>query len=116
MMIIKPMDEVWTLDGHKLGIARRWHYRPDGEVSPGERLYAAYLEVKNFELGDVLYVPDFFLIERDEDSGHVLVDATMRQVMQWTWTRTPDFVVRGRSHTVLLGEATAVPAGQLASV
>lgn len=111
-MMIRPMDEVWTLDGHKLGVARRWHFRPDEEVNPAERLYAAYLEVKNFELGDVVYVPDFFAIERDESSGHVMVDATMRQVMRRTWTRTPDFVVRGRSHVVPLGEATAVPTGQ----
>ncbi len=111
-MIIKPMDEVWTLDGRKLGVARRWHFRPEDEVSPAELLYAAYLEVKNFDLGDVVYVPDIFLIESDGDGSQVLVDATARQVMQWTWTRTPDFVARGDSQVIPLGRATTVLAAQ----
>lgn len=112
MMEIEPMDEVWTWDGHRLGVARRWHYRPEEQVYPADLLYAAYLEVKNFEIGDVLYVPDLFIAGRDETTGHVLVEATIREVMRRTWTRTPDFIVRGQNRVVPLGESPAVAAGE----
>jgi hypothetical protein len=49
---INENDEVWTSDDFKLGRARSWHYRPEKEVYPGEQLYAVYLKVENFELGD----------------------------------------------------------------
>lgn len=110
-MNIKAMDEVWTKDGARLGVARRWHYRPENQINPVDRLYAAYLEVENYALGDVLYIPDVYVVGRDGTSGRVLLSATLRQVMKWTWTRAPDFVAFGLGSAVPL-DGSVVGAGQ----
>ncbi|MDT8304447.1 MAG: hypothetical protein RRC07_00815 [Anaerolineae bacterium] len=111
-MNVKAKDEIWTEDGARLGVARRWHYRPEDQINPVERLYAAYLEVENFDLGDALYIPDVYLAGRDETTGHVLVAASLKQVMRWTWTRTPDFVAFGLGSAVPLENGSMVGAGQ----
>jgi hypothetical protein len=105
-MVIKANAEVWTKDGTRLGTARRWHYRPEQEVHPEDLLFAAYLEVENFELGDAFFVPDVYLAGHDGSSDRVVVDATMKQVEHWTWTRMPGFVARLRGREALLPEET----------
>ncbi len=105
-MVIKANAEVWTKDGVRLGRARRWHYRPEEEVNPEDLLFASYLEVENFELGDVFFVPDVYL--SDTEGERVVVDATMWQVERRTWTRTPDFAAFGRGRAVLLQEEAAL--------
>lgn len=107
-MVIKANAEVWTRDGVKLGRARRWHYRPEEEVYPADLLFASYLEVQNFQLGDVFFVPDVYLTGPDESGDRVVVDATMREVERLTWTRRPDFVVGLRGEAVLLPDNAAV--------
>jgi hypothetical protein len=107
MMTVKANEEVWTRDGVRLGAARRWHYRPEEQISPAELLFASYLEVENFELGDVFFVPDVYLTGRDESSGRLLLDATMREVERRTWTRMPDFAARLQGREVLLTEEPA---------
>ena len=101
-LTINEFDEVWTSDAFKLGDARCWHYRPEEEVSPGERLYARYLEVENFELGDSFYVPSDYIAGYDEAGAKVVLDASLKQVMGYTWTRTPDFVARKQGRIVPL--------------
>ena len=102
-MLIKYLDEIWTADGFKLGVARRLHYRPEEEVNPDEQLYAAYLEVENFELGDDYYVPIAFIAGRDESTDRILLAVSMRKVMQHTWSRAPEFVAK------CLGRAEPLP-------
>lgn len=111
-MDIKALDEVWTSDGDKLGVAHSWYYRPDGEVHPGDRLYAAYLGVNNFELGDDFYVPDVYIAGREEESGRVLLAVTSRQIANLTWNRKPNFIAhqRGRAARLPAKSAQAAPA------
>jgi hypothetical protein len=99
---INEFDEVWTSDAFKLGDARCWHDRAEEEVNPGEQLYARYLEVENFELGDSFYVPAEYLLGYDEAGEKVLLDASLKVVMSRTWTRTPDFVARKQGRIVPL--------------
>ncbi len=60
---IKKLDEVWTADAKKLGLAQQLFHRQD-EVNPDLQLYASYLEVENFEYGEVFYVPTDFVADR----------------------------------------------------
>lgn len=106
-MVMKANAEVWTKDGIRLGMARRWHYRPEEEINPEDLLFASYLEVENFELGDVFFVPDVYLTHAD-GSDRVVVDATMWQVERRTWTRMPDFAAFGRGRAALLQEEPAL--------
>lgn len=101
-LTIHECDEVWTSDAYKLGEARSWHYRPEEEVNPGEQLYALYLEVENFELGDCFYVPADYIAGYDESGEKVLLDASLKMVMNRTWTRTPDFVAKKQGRIVRL--------------
>lgn len=91
---IRDRDAVWTDDGFKLGVARALHYRPPHEVNPEEQLYAVYLEVVSYELGDDLFIPTDFLASRDEESQSVSVALPLKAVMQRTWWRAPDFVAK----------------------
>lgn len=106
-MVIKANAEVWTKDGVRLGTARRWHYRPEEEVHPEDLLFASYLEVENFDLGDSFFVPDVYLAGRRDGNERVEVDATMKEVEHWTWTRRPDFVAVMRGRAALLPEEPA---------
>jgi hypothetical protein len=91
---IKDLDEVWTTDSYKLGMARCLHYRPEEQINPDEQLYAVYLEVENFELGDDFYIPLMYVLGRDEENGHILLSTSMKQVLNRTWSRMPDFVAK----------------------
>lgn len=106
-MVIKANAEVWTKDGKRLGRARRWHYRPEEEVHPDDLLFASYLEIENFELGDVFFVPDAYLTSADGSSDRVVVDATMWEVERRTWTRMPDFVIARRGRAAMLQDGPA---------
>jgi len=101
-LTINEFDQVWTSDGFKLGAARCWHYRREEEVNPEEQLYARYLEVESFELGDSFYVPADYIVGYDEAGDKLLLDASLKVVMNRTWTRTPDFVARKQGRIVPL--------------
>lgn len=90
---VRAGDEIWTADDEKLGVAECLHLRPAEEVNPEEQLYAAYLEIRNYELGDDYYVPTDFLGEREGDGNRVLLPVTMKDVMQNTWSRAPRFAL-----------------------
>lgn len=99
---VRDRDEVWSRDDFKLGVARAIHYRPPEEVNPEEQLYAVYLEVVSYELGDDLFVPTEFLGERDETSGRVTVTVPLKVIMKRTWWRAPEFVAKGQGKAVRL--------------
>ena len=88
---IKKLDEVWTADEKKLGLAQQLFHRQD-EVNPDLQLYASYLEVENFEYGEGFYIPTDFITGRDPELGRLLLSVTIDQVMNHTWFRMPDFV------------------------
>lgn len=87
-------EDVMTSDDVRLGVARALHYRPPAEVNPDEQLYAVYLEVVNYELGDDLFVPTDFLLARDDTDEPVLLTVPVKFVMHRAWSRAPDFVAK----------------------
>lgn len=91
---IRKLDEVWTADGQRLGLAHHLYHRPDG-VNPAVGDYGSYLDIANFEFGDDYYVPTDFIAGRDAQTGRVTLSVTFRQIMERTWNRMPFFIVRG---------------------
>lgn len=99
---VRDRDEVWTSDNYKLGVARALHYRRPEDVNPEEQLYAVYLEVVSYELGDDLFIPTEFLAEREETNKRVTVEVPLKVVMQRTWWRAPEFAANGLGREVRL--------------
>ena len=90
---IQPNDEVWTSDEVKLGVARSAFFRPEEEVNPADLLFAVYLKVEDFTLGEDFFVPTDYIAYR-EDDGRVILDASMKEVLQRTWSRAPEFAAK----------------------
>lgn len=103
---MKRRDRVFTADGYQLGLARSLHYRPEHEVNVEEQLFPVYLKVENFELGDDFFVPLEYIEDRDPETGAINVDATMKEVLKYTWSRMPEFValMQGRKELLPAGE------------
>ena len=99
--IIKKFDEVWTEDDKKLGLAQKLFHRED-EAHPELQLYASYLRVEDFELGEGFYIPTDVISGQDPASGHLLLSVTTEQVMNHTWFRMPDFVAHEQYKQELL--------------
>jgi hypothetical protein len=91
---IAHLEEVWTADGRKLGLAEQLYHRL-GPADLGLQLYASYLQVDNFDFGSAYFVPTEFIAGRDPESGRIELTATAREVEARTWTRMPDFVAHG---------------------
>jgi hypothetical protein len=91
---IKMLEEVWTADDKKLGVANAIYHRLEG-VNPKLRYYADYLHVQNFDYGDDYYIPSDFIKGRDEKTGLIVIEKTFQQVLQNTWTRMPEFILHG---------------------
>ncbi len=89
---IQEGDRVLSADGYDLGVARSLHYRPAEEVNPQEQLYAVYLQVMNFEMGDEFYIPVDFLEPRGEEQEVVRLSVPVRFVQRRAWSRAPEFV------------------------
>jgi hypothetical protein len=98
---IKKLDEVWTVDQNKLGLAQRLFHRQD-EVNPDLQLFASYLEVENFEYGEGFYIPTDFISGHDPESGHLFLTVTRDQVMNRTWFRMPNFIAHQQYDQELL--------------
>lgn len=47
---IKKLDEVWTADSQKLGLAQYLFHRTK-EIDPDLQYYASYLEVEDYQFG-----------------------------------------------------------------
>ena len=95
-------DEIWTRDGYLLGEAYNLCHRTQ-DIDPVLQLYATYLYVVSFDIGDDYYVPLDFIAGREPD-GRVTLAVTMKQVQNRTWTRIPDFVARGQARHEALPE------------
>ncbi|MCI0394894.1 MAG: hypothetical protein L0332_17090 [Chloroflexi bacterium] len=101
---IKRLEEVWTADNKKLGLAQSLFHRLGG-VDPELGFYDTYLEVENFEYGDDYYVPTDFIKGRDPKTGRVMLSISLQKVMERTWSRLPDFVAHGQARKELLPAA-----------
>jgi hypothetical protein len=95
---INHLEEVWTADGRRLGLAKFLHHRLDS-VDPELEYYAAYLEVENLEYGTEYYVPTDFIAGRATPGGRLELTTTLKQVMDNTWSRRPEFVLHGASRS-----------------
>ena len=93
---IKRLDEVWTADSKKLGLAQHLYHRQD-EANPALLLYASYLEVEDYDYGENYFVPTDFIVDQLPVSGRIELDVTMDEVMKRTWVRMPDFIILGKS-------------------
>lgn len=93
---INKFEVIWTSEGKKLGLARHLFHR-QRDINPKLQLYATYLEVEDFEHGEVFYVPTEFIGERDPESGKISLTVSFNKVMNRTWFRMPDFIAQGES-------------------
>jgi hypothetical protein len=106
---IRKLDEVWTADDVRLGLAHQLFHR-SGDPSPQLRLYATYLQVKNFDFGDAYYVPTDYIAGRDPLTGSVRLTIPFRTVLTETWTRMPQFVLAGLVQREELAESEVAAA------
>jgi hypothetical protein len=98
---INKLDEVWTADHIKLGLAERVFHREEG-VNPELELYGSYLEIENFDLGTNTYVPLDFIHEHNTKGIELTV--TFEDVQKNTWSRMPHFIAHGEARTEELPE------------
>ncbi len=91
---LKRFTDVYTADGVHLGGAIRIHFRPEEEVDPGVKLWAAYLEIFADELGEHIFVPTDFVDEYDPEANKVVLIVDEKVVEHETWSNIPDFVAR----------------------
>jgi hypothetical protein len=101
---IKKLDEVWTSDDVRLGIAHRLFHR-SADVNPELQLYGSYLQVKNFDVGDDYYVPTDYIASRDPASGRIRLTVPFQTAMAQTWTRLPQFALTGLARQEELAES-----------
>jgi hypothetical protein len=101
---INKLDEVWTADDKKLGLAQKLFHRL-GDINPELQLYATYLVVENFKYGEVFYIPTDFISEPQDESQRLTLLMTHKQILQRTWFRMPNFVASDQARKESLGEA-----------
>jgi hypothetical protein len=106
---VKKLDEVWTADSRKLGLAQTLYERRE-ESDPDLQLYGAYLHVENYEFGYNYYVPVEFIAGYDPENNQVNLMVTFDEVIQQTWFRLPDFVARARGRKIELASSDRIPA------
>ncbi len=92
MITLTKSDEVWTQDDYRLGHPNRLFHRTDG-IDPDLELYADYVHVMSFDLGDDFYIPTDFIDGRNPENGRITLTVPMETVLKNTWNRIPDFVV-----------------------
>ena len=93
-MEITKLAEVRTADDKKLGLTQALYHR-QAEIDPKLQFYATYLEVENYEFGEVYYVPTDFIVQETIGDDKIRLQTTFDQVQQKTWFRLPDFIARG---------------------
>jgi hypothetical protein len=100
---IKKLEEVWTADNQKLGLAQNLYHRKE-DINPDLQLYASYLEVGDYDLGLDFFIPTDFIQGRDKESGKTMLSTSKQQVMKRTWFRMPDFIAQGKAQKESLAE------------
>lgn len=101
---LKKYSDVWTSDGERMGIALRFHHRPESEVDPVLKLYAVYLHVQTIDFGGPVYVPTEFIADYNPDTNRITLSADAGFVADEVWNRMPDFVAAGRGYDEELPE------------
>lgn len=101
---LKKYTEVWTSDDERLGIALRFHHRPESEVDPVLKLYGVYLHVQSIPFAGPVYVPTEFIADYDPDANRLTLSADKDYVADEVWNRMPDFVAAGRGYEEELPE------------
>jgi hypothetical protein len=91
---ISKLEEIWTADDKKLGMANAIYHRTEG-VDPELKYYASYLHVQNFDYGDDYYIPTDFIHGRDQKTGRLVLVNKFKEVLENTWTRMPEFILHG---------------------
>ncbi len=91
---INELEDVWTADDKKLGVANAVYHRLEG-VDPELQYYASYLYVQNFDYGDDYYIPTDFIKGREGNTGALFLKTTFKEVLENTWTRMPEFILHG---------------------
>lgn len=91
---LKRFTDVYTSDDVHLGGVVRIHHRPEDEVDPGLKLWAAYLEIFAEELGEHIFVPTDFVDEYDPEANKIFLSVDEATIERETWNNIPDFVAR----------------------
>ena len=92
---LKKGADVMTADEVFLGKALRIYHRPD-DIDPDLKLYAAYLETANLNMGSHIYVPVDFIVDYDPQNALVTLSVTKSAAMNETWDREPSFIAGRR--------------------
>jgi len=100
---IHKLEEVWTADGKKLGLAEKIYHRVKA-AEPELELYESYLEIENFELGSSFFVPFDFIRNDEVQTERIELAVTFDDVHRNTWTRMPFFVAHGEAREEALSE------------
>jgi hypothetical protein len=88
---ITNLERVWTKDGHHLGEAHRLYHRTH-DINPEWEFYKTYLQVVSFEKGESYYIPTEFIADYAQEDEEIYLTVTMKELMDRTWFRTPDFI------------------------
>ena len=104
---INKLDEVWTADKVRLGLADKV-YRREEDVDPRLELYESYLEVENFDLGYTYYVPFEFIKPSTEGQEAIQLTVDFKEVLEKTWSRIPHFVARAAAKIEGLPDPTPI--------
>lgn len=100
---LRKLEDIWTNDGRLVGQAHSLYHRL-GDVDPELKLYATYLLVISFEIGEDYYIPTDFIEGRDPETGRVMLSVDMLRILEETWERMPDFVARGEAKVEALSK------------
>ena len=82
---LKEKDEIWSKDGHRLGLANYVYHRTK-DVNPQLELYERYLDISRFTA-----------LSGDKEHGRFTLTVTMDEAMAKGWSRLPDFILKRES-------------------
>ncbi len=108
---VQRFTDVQTADGVHLGGAIRIQYRPEDNVAPGLKLWAAYLEIFASDLGEHIYVPTDFVDEYDPAANKIVLTVDLKTVEGENWDHIPNFVAGKLGKVEELPYPEGYPAG-----
>lgn len=105
---LKQNLPVLTADGYTLGQMHTLYHR-NKPAEPENRLFAIYLMVVNFTIGDDYYVPAAYLDETKQDGTAVYLTLTRDDIKDKQLTRLPQFVADDQFTEEKLAKAAITP-------
>lgn len=93
--IVRKNISVLTSDGFELGQTHKLYHRLD-EAEPELKLFATYLMVVNFDIGDDFYVPTDYVDTAKWDGTAVYLTLSRNEVGQQSLTTLPQFIAAHR--------------------